>query len=47
MALVLYSPFVLLAVVHFRYLRSHEAYLMEKLEVAKQTLAVDPQEGMI
>jgi len=47
MALVLYSPFVMLAIVHFRYLRSREAYLMEKLEVAKQTLAVDPQEGMI
>jgi len=47
MALVLYSPFVLLAIVHFRYLRSREAYLMEKLEVAKQALAVDPQEGMI
>jgi hypothetical protein len=46
MALVLYSPFVMLSIVHSRYLRSHEATLMEKLEVAKQALAVAPQEGM-
>jgi hypothetical protein len=30
MALVLYSPFVMLAIVHFRYLRSREAYLMKR-----------------
>jgi hypothetical protein len=36
MTLVLYSPFVMLATVHFRYLRSHEAHLMEKLEVARE-----------
>ena len=44
MALVLYSPFVMLAIIHIRYLRSHEATLMEKLKVAKQALDVDPQE---
>jgi hypothetical protein len=42
MVLVLYSPFVMLAIAHLRYLKSHEAALMEKLEVAKQALAMDP-----
>jgi hypothetical protein len=45
MALVIYSPFVILAIIHSRYLRSHEAYLMKRLEVVKQTIAADPRRG--
>jgi hypothetical protein len=44
MSLVLYSPFVMLAVAHFFYIRSKEAALIKSLNILKQHPVVRPRE---